>query len=34
MNVIAADAVHPLVNCGQNTPIADSMMFNTGQVQK
>ena len=32
MNVIAADAVHPLVNCGYNTAIADLMMFNIEQV--
>jgi hypothetical protein len=33
-DVIAADAVHPLVNCGQNTPIADSILFNIEQKAK
>ena len=32
MNVIAADAVHPLVNCGYNTATADSMLFNIEHV--
>jgi hypothetical protein len=33
-DVIGADAVHPLVNCGQNTPIADSILFNIEQKAK
>lgn len=32
-DVIVSDAVHPLVNCGQNTPIAVSILFNIEQVQ-
>jgi hypothetical protein len=31
---IATDAIHPLVNCGHNTPIADSMLFNIGHLKE
>jgi hypothetical protein len=34
MNVVAADAVHPLVNFRQNTPLALSKLFTIGQKQK
>lgn len=33
MNIISAEAVHPLVTRSHNTAIPDSMLFNTVQFE-
>jgi len=34
IDLLLADAIHPLVNCGHNTPIADLMMFNIRHMRE